>query len=145
VSPAPLPVAPLARTHLRAGFAGLLLFVVLGALLETLHAFKSPAYLDVGNETRRLMWRLAHAHGTLLSLVNVVYALAVDRWPVLARPWASRGLLGSLALLPFGFFAGGVVVHGGDPGLPVVLVPLGALALVVALTSIVVALARSKE
>ena len=58
--------------------------------------------------------------------------------------WASRGLLVSLVLLPFGFFAGGVVVHGGDPGLPIVLVPIGALALVVALGSIVLTLLRRR-
>lgn len=134
----------LARRHLRAGFVGLLVFVVLGTFLETLHGFKAPLYLDVGNDTRRLMWRLAHAHGALLSLLNVLYALALDRFPELATPWSSRGLVTSLVLLPFGFFAGGIVIHGGDPGLPIVLVPLGALALAVALVSIVAALSRPR-
>lgn len=131
-----------ARTHLRWGFGGLFLFVLLGVALETLHAFKAPSYLDVGNETRRLVWRLAHAHGTLISLVNVAYALTLERRPALATSLASNGLLASLILVPFGFFAGGIVVHGGDPGLPILLVPLGAAALLVGIGSLVVALLR---
>jgi hypothetical protein len=35
-------------------------------------------------------------------------------------------------LLPLGFFLGGVVIHGGDPGLAVLLVPVGAVAAIVA-------------
>lgn len=128
------------RRHLRVGFGALALFVSLGLFLEVLHGLKSPLYLDVGNETRRLVWRLAHAHGTLLAILNVVFALVVDRRPEVATPLASRGLLAATALVPFGFFAGGIVVRGGDPGLPVLLVPLGALSLVAALTSIVRAL-----
>lgn len=127
---------PAVRRHLRAGFGGLLAFVVLGTVLEALHAFKAPLYLDVGNETRRLMWRLAHAHGALLSIVNVLYALVVERMPEYASPLASRALLASLVLLPLGFFAGGVVVHGGDPGISVILVPIGALLLVGGLASV---------
>lgn len=131
--------------HLRAGFGGLLAFVVLGTVLEALHAFKAPLYLDVGNETRRLMWRLAHAHGTLLSIVNVVYALAIERRPRLASVLASRCFLAALVLLPLGFFAGGIVVHGGDPGLPIVLVPLGALTLAVGLGAVLRALGRAND
>lgn len=132
----------LVRTHLRLGFGALFVFVALGTLLETLHAFKAPLYLDVGNETRRLMWRLAHAHGTLLSILNVVYAVCADRFPELGGRLTSRALLLALALLPFGFFAGGVVVHGGDPGLPILLVPVGALALLVALFGLAVSAFR---
>ena len=58
------PSEPIVTRHLRIGYWALALFVTMGLLLETLHAFKVGAYLDVQNETRRLMWRLAHAHGT---------------------------------------------------------------------------------
>jgi hypothetical protein len=44
----------------------------------------------------------------------------------------SRSLVGSLILLPMGFLLGGIFVHGGDPGLGVLLVPPGALLLFVA-------------
>lgn len=134
------PTAETERRHLAWGWTMLLVFVLLGALLEALHGFKSGWYLDVGHETRRLMWRLGHAHGTLLSLVNVAFALTLPR----LAPWAPRSLATASAalraasvLLPGGFVLGGVWIHGGDPGLGVLLVPLGAaaLALTVALVA----------
>lgn len=121
----------LARRHLRVGWWALFAYLLLGVLLEALHGFKSPFYLDVGNESRRLMWTLAHAHGTLLALVNVAYGLTVLSIPKAAKPLASACLLASLLILPMGFFAGGLVIHGGDPGVGVLIVPAGALALVV--------------
>lgn len=121
--------APIARRHLRVGWWSLFVFVVLGAVLEAFHAVKLPAYLDAGNETRRLLFRLAHAHGTLVALVNVAFGLTARAHPEVASEGASRALLAALVLLPVGFFAGGVSAHGGDPGLGVVLVPAGAAAL----------------
>ena len=120
------------RRHLRFGWSTLVLFVVLGAVLETLHGFKVGWYLDVGNETRRLMWTLAHAHGTLLALVHIAFALTVRVGPPAdprRRRLASSGLLLASLLLPGGFFLGGIVVHGGDPGLGILLVPVGAVLL----------------
>ena len=64
----------LVRRHLRFGWWSLATFGLLGLVLETLHGFKVGAYLDVSNETRRLMWTLAHAHGTLLGLVHLGFA-----------------------------------------------------------------------
>src|SRR5882672_7973847 len=49
-----------ARRHLRLGWWSIFVFAGLGLLLESFHGFKLGAYLDVSNETRRLMWRLAH-------------------------------------------------------------------------------------
>ena len=121
----------LAQRHLRAGWIALSVYLTLGIALEALHAFKVGFYLDVGNETRRLLFRLAHAHGTLLAIVNIVYGLTVHAVPASGRPLASGALLASLVLLPVGFLAGGIVIHGGDPGLPILLVPAGALALLV--------------
>jgi hypothetical protein len=125
----------LVRRHLRIGYAGLAVFVTLGGLLEAFHGFKVGFYLDADSETRRLMWRLAHAHGTLLSVLHVVYALTVKAVPGAARPLASGTLTAALLLVAGGFFAGGVSVHGGDPGLGVLLVPAGFVAL---LASVVV-------
>lgn len=125
----------LVRRHLRAGWWGLLVFLTLGIALETMHGLKIGYYLDAANEARRLVWRLAHAHGTLLSILNVVFALTVRAKVVEAGPGratASAALLGATVLLPGGFFAGGLFVHGGDPGLGVLLVPVGALLLLVA-------------
>jgi hypothetical protein len=134
--------ASLARKHLRIGYWSLAVFVVLGAVLETLHGFKSGFYLDVGNETRRLMWRLAHAHGTLLSLVHVGYGLTIRAVPSAERALASRSLTAALFLVPGGFFAGGLVVFGGDPSFGILLVPAGFVALLVGLVSTAHALRR---
>jgi hypothetical protein len=106
-------------------------FVVLGTALELLHAVKAPLFLDVGKETTRLLLRLAHAHGTLIALVNVAYALTLRARPTSANSVAGTALLASLVLLPGGFFLGGLGAAGGDPGLGVLLVPPGALALFV--------------
>jgi hypothetical protein len=129
----------LVRRHLRVGYVGLAVFLTLGAVLEALHGFKVGFYLDLENEPRRLMWRLAHAHGTLLSLVHMLYAFTLRAVPGAARPIASSALTASLVLIPAGFFAGGVAITGGDPNLAVLLVPAGFVALLVS----VVATARA--
>jgi hypothetical protein len=124
------------RRHLRIGWWGLLAFATLGLALEGLHGLKVGIYLDVSNETRRLLWTLAHAHGTLLALLNVAFSVTVSAlpdWRAATRSVASRCLLGALLLLPLGFFLGGTFIHDGDPGLGVLLAPPGALLLLIAL------------
>jgi hypothetical protein len=136
-----------ARRHLRIGWWSLLCFAAVGLVLEILHGFKVRAYLDVSNETRRLMWTLAHAHGTLLSLVHVIFGLSLR---VAAEPLErnlrliSSCLIGASVLLPGGFFLGGVVVYGGDPGLGVLLVPIGAVLLLAAVFFIASQVAASR-
>ncbi len=121
-----------ARRHIVVGWAALCLFACLGTTLEALHGFKVAAYLDVGNETRRLMWRLAHAHGALLAVVHVLWGLTSQALKV-SSPWASRLMAVALVLLPAGFFLAGTTLYGGGPGLFIFLVPPGALAFVVGL------------
>jgi hypothetical protein len=123
--------------NLRAGFWALLAFATLGLVLESLHAFKLGLYLDVSNETRRFLWRLGHAHGALLGLVNVCYALAARSWPKLEDKLAERALLSALLLMPLGFLLGGVFAEGGDPGASVALAVAGGLALLVGLARVV--------
>ena len=130
----PTTTQTLVRRHLGVGWWSLLVFLTLGLALEALHGFKLGVYLDVANETRRLMWTLAHAHGVLLGLVHIAFAATLHiRGEALSRGsrWASVALVASTFLMPAGFFAGGVVVHEGDPSLGVLLVPVGALALFV--------------
>lgn len=121
--------------HLRFGWWSLALFVSFGLALETLHGFKVGWYLDVTYDARRLMWTLAHAHGTLLGLLNVAFAGTIaalrETSPRTSR-LASRCLLGAGLLLPGGFFLGGLVIYGGDPGVGAFLVPPGAVLLIVA-------------
>lgn len=137
MSRSPAPGSPgAARRHVRFGWWSLFAFATLGLTLEALHGFKVASYLDVSNETRRLMWRLAHAHGVLLGLVHVVYGLALAAMPGLGGLHArliSTALVGASLFLPGGFFLGGVIFYAGDPGLGIVLVPFGACLLLVAL------------
>ena len=127
-----------ADAHLSFGWWALFVFLMLGLVLEALHAFKFGYYHDSSNETRRLMWRLAHAHGTLIALVHIAFALSLPS--LLQSPslppslsLASRCLYGCGVLLPLGFFLGGIFVYGGDPGLAVLLAPVGGLLGAVAL------------
>lgn len=121
----------LVTRHLRVGFVALAIFIVLGVVLEGFHAVKAPFYLDAGNEGTRLLLRLSHAHGTLLSLVNVVYAVAMKARPRLAHALPSNALLVALVLLPAGFLLGGAFARSADPGVGILLVPLGAVSLLV--------------
>ena len=68
-----------AGRHRRFGWWSLLVFVTFGLVLETLHGFKLDAYLNLSNETRRLLWTLAHAHGTALAIVNILFGLGLER------------------------------------------------------------------
>ena len=122
--------AALVRRHLGFGWWALLLFLTFGLLLESLHGFKVGWYLDVSNKTRRLMWTLAHAHGTLLGLINIAFGATVyllPSWEMRRRNLASYCLMAATVLVPGGFFLGGAVVYGGDPGLGILLLPAGAL------------------
>jgi len=123
------------RRHLRFGWWSLLAFLSFGIVLEAMHGLKIGWYLDVENATRRLMWTLAHAHGTLLALVHIGFALTVHALSETGVAWrrtASPCLIGASILLPGGFFLGGVFIYGGDPGIGILLLPIGALLLLVA-------------
>jgi hypothetical protein len=130
---------PAIRKTLRTGWLLLAIALPFGVTLEALHGFKVQAYL--ASETRREMWRLAHAHGTLLGILCLVFAAVAEAH--VAAP--IRGRVASLirwgaVLMPLGFFLGGILNSEGDPSLGILLVPVGALLLVVALVR--VALAR---
>lgn len=121
--------------HLRIGWWSLAVFGLLGLILEGLHGFKVGVYLDVSNGTRRLMWTLAHAHGTLLGLVHLGFAFSQLHLSAASASHlrqASASLVGASALLPGGFFLAGVRFYSGDPGLGIVLVPVGAALLIFA-------------
>jgi hypothetical protein len=130
----PAPAATYLQRHLQFGWWSLLCFLSLGIMLEGLHGFKVGWYLEAAFETRRLMWTLGHAHGTLVALVNLAFGFTVHlacddvaRWPRFASPC----LMAAGLLLPGGFFLGGIFIYDGDPGFGIFLVPLGALFLLV--------------
>ena len=124
--------AVVARRHFVVGFSGLALFMAGGLALEVMHGLKVGGYLDVGNEMRRMMWTLAHAHGTLFSLIHVAIGAYVSlqasaRFDAIRR--ASFLATAGTLLLPTGFFLGGLWHYGGDPGSGIFLVPVGAISM----------------
>jgi hypothetical protein len=139
------PVAQRADRNLRFGWWALLVFLSLGGVLETMHGFKIGWYVDVGNETRRLMFTLAHAHGTLLAIVNIAAALTARKMDGFTlRPSVSLALIWATILLPAGFFLGGIVIYDGDPGLGVWLVPIGAALLFYSIARIALDLSKRR-
>ena len=129
------------------GWTGLLVFASAGLVLEGLNGLKLSFFLDPEVHLRRELWRLAHAHGALLSILQLVFAGA------LARGWlanrssarlASLFLRGALVLLPLGFFLGGVAPSESDPWLGIWLAPVGALFMLLAVAVIATELWRSR-
>ena len=124
-----------ARRHLVFGWWSLLTFLLLGIVLEYFLGFRVDWYVNVASETRRLMFRLAHAHGTLLSLVHIAFGLTVavvDPPENRARRVASGCLFAASCLVPGGFLLGGAVTFDADPGPGILLLPVGAVLLVIA-------------
>jgi hypothetical protein len=123
------------RKTLRTGWLLLAIALPFGVTLEALHGFKVQAYL--ASDMRREMWRLAHAHGTLLGILCLVFAALAEGHvaaPIRAR--VAVLIRWGAVLMPLGFFLGGVLNSEGDPSLGIVLVPAGALLLVVALVRV---------
>ena len=130
---AQLTLEELTRRHFRFGWVLLCVFVAFGALLDFMHAFKSGLYLDVGSETRRLMWTLAHAHGLGLGLLHLATGATLRAGMFAAA--SARLRLGSACLvwasvlIPTGFLLGGIAPQNADPSIGVFLVPVGGLVL----------------
>ena len=132
--------------NLRFGWWSLLVFLSLGGGLEAMHGLKIGWYVDAGNDMRRLMFTLAHAHGTALALVNIVAALtALNIEGVKLRPSVSLSLIWAGLLFPIGFFLGGIVTYGGDPGMGIWLVPVAAVLLFYAVLRIALDLSRTRN
>jgi hypothetical protein len=123
--------AALTKT-LRTGWLLLAVSLPLGVTLEALHGFKVQAY--VSSEMRREMWRLAHAHGTLLGMLCLVFTLLAEKHLAdPARASIAKLIRWGAVLMPLGFFAGGILNSEGDPSLGILIVPIGAAMLIVAL------------
>ena len=126
-------VTRLRRAHLRLGWPLLLVGVMAGTTLEGLLGFKWVGLME--DPLRRELLSLAHFHAGLLGLVNLVYA-GFAEGPGLgpgAQRLASWALRAGSLCLPLGFLLGGLWHPEGDPGLGIVLVPVGAVAIATAL------------
>lgn len=122
------------------GWASIAFWMAFGLLLESLLAYKIPAYLM--DAQRRELLRLAHAHGTLLGIMLIVAALCVRQSQ--SRPARAVGLalqIGAV-LLPSGFLLAGIWHPEGDPGLAIWLVPPGALLVIFGAIALALALNR---
>lgn len=128
----------IARHH-RYGWWALLAFATAGLVLESLQGFRTGWYVDADVETRKTMFRLAHAHGALLALVNLALAAALKSG-LLARlespAKSSMLVLGGSLAIPAGFALGGLWFVEADPGWGVLLVPAGAVALLAGLLAV---------
>ena len=125
---------------IRQGWISLALWIAFGILVEGFNAFRSPAYLD--DAVRREMFRLAHAHGTLLNLVLIGAAICARLDLIRLGPMTSRGLSVAVVLLPAGFLVGGLWHFKDEPGLGIVLVPVGAVLLLATVIYISLTLSR---
>jgi len=137
------------RRARRFAWTSLFGWVLFGLALEAAHGFKLSAYLDDG--LRRSLLRLAHAHGVILALVALAHAELGAPLLMVAQPGAAgattttpsgatrrvvrvgRWLRVGASLVPLGFALSAVRASEGDPSLAILLVPLGALALLAAL------------
>ena len=111
----------------RQAWISLAAWIVFGLLVEGLIGFRSPALLD--DPVRRDMFRLAHAHGTLLNLVLIAAAICARLDLIHLGRLTSLGLRAAVVLLPVGFLLGGLWHFKDDPGLGILLVPIGAVLL----------------
>ncbi|HEX5053905.1 MAG TPA: hypothetical protein VFZ65_19155 [Planctomycetota bacterium] len=121
------------RTALLTGIWLLAFSLPLGLTLEALHAMKVQVYL--GSALRRELWTLAHAHGNLLGILCLVVSALGPRLAAdpAQRRRNERLLAVGAVLMPLGFLLGGVLNSEGDPSPGILLVPLGGVAVFVAL------------
>lgn len=133
-----------ATRHLRLSLALTALFLAMGLGLEAMLGLRAQGMLD--DPLRRELWRLGHAHGAILGLLNVALAFALER---LATPaaWATRIRLAALAgalAVGLGFLGGGLWHGPTDPGPLVLAVPAGAILLLSSLGATVLLRARDE-
>jgi hypothetical protein len=119
---------------------GLAFWMSFGLLIEGLIAFRIPAYLQ--DPVRRELFRLGHAHGTLLSILLLIVGLcahsALISPPRIARLVFQAGVI----LMPAGFILGGISHYESDPGPLVFLAPLGGVLVIFGVVSIAVSILK---
>lgn len=119
------------RRSKRFGWTSLLAWALAGLAIEAGLGWKVPWLLD--DELARTLLRLGHAHGVGLSLVAILHeALAAPLFAAGDRR-ALRAVQIAAVLMPLGFLGSAFGHPEGDPSPIVLLVPLGALALVAGL------------
>lgn len=107
---------------------GLLFWMSMGLLFEGLIGFRSPAYLQ--DPLRRELFRLAHAHGTILSILLLVANLYLVKGLIAQPKPAVLALQIGTVLMPFGFLLGGLWHYESDPNFLIFLSPIGGLLII---------------
>jgi hypothetical protein len=108
-------------------FAWICFWIFFGLLLDSFMGMKQLFYLS--DPVRREMWRLAHTHGTLMTLVFLAY---MHFRGIAKKQHENMMFIGAL-LMPVGFFLGGILTTEIDPFIGVFLVPIGGLLFVLGL------------
>ncbi|GJM09726.1 MAG: hypothetical protein DHS20C11_20020 [Lysobacteraceae bacterium] len=132
-----------ATSNLKFGWLALAFFISVGLFLESLHLFKTPFYFE--HDLRRELWVLGHAHGALMAILNIVYALTALRYEAVGNKLDSWLWLLAGLFIPAGFLLGGVTASEVDPALWIVLTPMGALCALVASARAGMALLRHRQ
>jgi hypothetical protein len=91
------------------------------------------------DSVRRELFRLAHAHGTVLGLALIVAALSGERFKLQPARAAWVAFRLGAVLMPVGFLFAGIWHYESDPGLAIWLVPAGALLLIFGVVSFALA------
>lgn len=123
------------------GWIGIAIWMTFGLLLEGLLGYKIPAYL--GDVQRRELFQLAHAHGTLLSVVLLIAALCAKSLAVEIPRLAQLALRLGTVLMPLGFLFAGLSHPEGDPGIAIWIVPFAALLVIFGAISLALACRKS--
>lgn len=110
-------------------------WIAFGLVLDFLMGTKQSSYL--ADPVRREVWRLAHAHGTLLMLVYAVYSKLHG---ISVKAHDNLMFFGAI-LMPAGFLLGGIGATETDPSPAVLLVPVAGFSFVLGL---VLSLRRQK-
>ena len=122
------------------GWFGLAVFMAFGLLIEGLIGYRSPAYLN--DPMLRELFRLAHFHGTALSLLLVVADLyLLSRDIAIPRP-AKLSLRIGAVIMPLGFLFGGIATTETDPHFSIILSPIGGVMLIFGVIAIAFASLR---
>ena len=108
-----------------------------GATRDRMRAF---AALLAGSKRAVFVWSMGltqHRHGAdnVRALVNLALAAVCHLLPRPLSGSASACLVAGTLLVPGGFLLGGLFAHASDPGLGAVLIPPGALLVLVSVTT----------
>ena len=123
------------------GWWGLAFWLSFGLLIEGLIGFRTPGYLQ--DQMRRELFRLAHAHGTLFSMLLIIAAFSIKGGLIKPPTAAIRSLQAGTLLMPLGFLLGAVWHSETDPNVLIFLSPLGGLLILFSVISIAFSLRKN--